>query len=759
MSASPGDAQPVFDLIAERARDICGGYGVSIYEYDGALMHLRAYAGISEDPAVRAIYEARYPMRPAREAIAGRVILDGRPIRIDDYDLDSETRRTSSDGTVNSAAAVPMMRGGTVIGALGIGNREKSGFSDSQVELLKTFAEQAVIAISSADTYRALETRTADLQESLEYQTATSDVLKVISRSTFDLQPVLDTVIEKAVQLCDAELGILAMRDGDLYRVEAAFGDSPDVRAAWLGRVTPIFRGSLTGRAALEGRFVHVADISADPEYNNLDANADAVAMSRLGTGLGMPLLRDGFVVGVNTVIRHRVEVFTARQIDLVSTFADQAVIAIENTRLLTEQQEALEQQTATAEVLQVINTSPGNLTPVFDTMLEKAMRLCGVASGLLAAWDGHHSRVVAVRGLPPALVDYMAARGPTSTPTPTVMSVLETKHPRQLPDMMAGEGYRTGHPDARAIVDLGGVRAVLFVPLVKDEAAVGYFAFNRQEARAFSDKEIALLENFAAQAVIAMENARLLTETREALEQQTATAEVLQVINASAGNLTPVFDVMLEKAMNLCGVSFGRLQRWDGEMIHNVAVRGLPPALAEWETTNKVRQAGPAALRVFETETSASILDVRQDEGYLAGHPSMRAFADLGGGRTCLLVPLLKDGAVLGYIHVFRQEVRAFSDKEIALLENFAAQAVIAMENARLLNEQREALEVQTATAEIMRAINASPGNLTPVFQLMVDRALQLCGASFGSMGKAEGDLCRPSRFPACPQSTPNFG
>ena len=321
-------------------------------------------------------------------------------------------------------------------------------------------------------------------------------------------------------------------------------------------------------------------------------------------------------------------------------------------------------------------------------------------------------------------------------------MSVLETKRPRQLPDMMAGEGYRTGHPDARAIVDLGGVRAVLFVPLVKDEAAVGYFAFNRQEARAFSDKEIALLENFAAQAVIAMENARLLTETREALEQQTAMAEVLQVINASAGNLTPVFDAMLEKAMDLCGVSFGRLQRWDGELIHNVAVRGLPPALAEWEANNQVRPAGPAALRIFETKRPLHILDVRQDEGYLAGHPSMRAFADFGGGRTCLLVPLLKDGAVLGYIHVFRQEVRAFSDKEIALLENFAAQAVIAMENARLLNEQREALEVQTATAEIMRAINASPGNLTPVFQLMVDRALQLCGASFGSMGKAEGDL-----------------
>ena len=193
MSASPGDAQPVFELIVERARDLCDAYGASVWEYDGTLIHLRASNGVSDDPAVKQAVEAIYPMVPSRERAIGRAILDRQIIRIDDYDADPELSPATRGITVKSTVLIPMLRAGRPIGGLGVGNRDRGGFSDRQIELMKTFAEQAVIAISSAETYRTLQTRTSDLQETLEYQTATSDVLKVISRSTFDLQPVVPT--------------------------------------------------------------------------------------------------------------------------------------------------------------------------------------------------------------------------------------------------------------------------------------------------------------------------------------------------------------------------------------------------------------------------------------------------------------------------------------------------------------------------------------------------------------------------------------
>ena len=363
----------------------------------------------------------------------------------------------------------------------------------------------------------------------------------------------------------------------------------------------------------------------------------------------------------------------------------------MENARLITEQRDALEQQTATAEVLQVINASPGDLTPVFDAMLEKAMRLCGAAFGSFYIYDGEQFNSAAQRGVPPAYAEFRSHNPPRPMPGSGFAHVLETRRTLQNLDLKADKLYLDGNPGVRAMVELGGIRTILAVPLCKDEAVLGLISVFRQEVRAFSEKQIALLENFAAQAVIAMENVRLITEQREALEQQTATAEVLRIINASPGDLAPVFDAMLEKAMRLCEAGFGSLYTYDGERFHSAAQRGVPPAYAAYRANNPpnaVPDSGP--LRVLETKRPHHVLDITADKLFLEGNPGARAMVELGGIRTILSVPLCKDDTVLGLITVFRQEVRAFSEKQVALLENFAAQAVIAMENARLLHELR---------------------------------------------------------------------
>jgi two-component system, NtrC family, sensor kinase len=447
---------------------------------------------------------------------------------------------------------------------------EAGGFSDSQIALLQTFAEQAVIAITSAETYRALQTRTSDLQETLEYQTATSDVLKVISRSTFDLQPVLDTLVETAARLCEADVANLVRREGELYRAVADFGYSPEY-AAWLRAVGP-YRPegrSVGSRAALERGVVHVHDVAADPNYPS-----GPIALGKQRTSLGVPLLREGETIGMIVLARQRVEPFTDRQIELVSTFADQAVIAIENTRLITEQREALEQQTATAEVLRVINASPDNLAPVFEAILDKAHSLCGIAAGSLFTYDGMNFRAVATRGLSEEQSALFRRPFP---PNIYLQQLIDGERLIHFPDVKSMSVIPDGEVARRTITSTD-FRTMLAVPLRKDGALTGSISGLRLQVRPFSESEIGLLENFAAQAVIAMENARLLNEQREALEQQTATAEVLQVINASPGNLAPVFDALLEKAIRLCSSAFGTLWTYDGQIMRPVATRGLTP-------------------------------------------------------------------------------------------------------------------------------------------------------------------------------------
>jgi len=366
-----------------------------VFRFDGSRIHFVASCGLPPD-LLQAMQHS-FPSPPDRRSTTTRAIQTREIVHIADVAADPEFALPAIVQTGwHTALAVPILQDGNPVGAITVVRREVAPFSQAQIDLLKTFADQAVIAIENVRLFNELNARTRALEESLEYQTATSDVLQVISRSTFDLQPVLETALETAARLCQADMGHVRRREGDVYPIAAIFTAEPAFESLLRGQGAIMVPGrdTVIGRAALDRRVVHLTDIAADPEY----AHPEMATLVR--TCLGVPFLREGEPVGAMTLARTRVEPFTERQIELVRTFADQAVIAIENTRLLTELRESLEQQNAIAEILQVINSSPANLGPVFDAILEKAHSLCGAALGSLQLYDGESFRAVAIRSL-----------------------------------------------------------------------------------------------------------------------------------------------------------------------------------------------------------------------------------------------------------------------------------------------------------------------------------------------------------------------
>ena len=506
----------------------------------------------------------------------------------------------------------------------------------------------------------------------------------------------------------------------------------------------PPFTGTALERLVAGEAVVEIADVANQPGYRNI---ATARAMQEAGLARSMvwvALRKEHALLGFVSVFRNEPHPFSAKQTALLQSFAAQAVIAMENARLINETREALEQQTATAEVLQVINASPGDLSPVFDAMLEKALRLCDAAFGNLWTYDGEVGRLAAMCGASPEYRAELMRAGPQKPePGNSLKRLVEGEPLVHIGDIAAEGAHHSGAAVRRMLANRAGARTVLWVPMRKDGALLGFFTIYRTEVRPFTDKQIALLENFAAQAVIAMENARLITEQREALEQQTATAEVLQVINASPGDLRT--GVRCDAGKGDAAVR-GRIRlavhlRWRALPLRSTArrSRGLR-RITEQKT--RPRRITVARRECFTRKRFVYALDVMQDELYLAGNANVRAMVELGGIRTSLAVPLLKDDTVLGFITIYRQEVRPFSDKQIALLENFAAQAVIAMENARLLGELQERtaalaernseygeqIEQQSATIDVLKVMSALTGDAQPVFDLIVRRARELC-------------------------------
>jgi GAF domain-containing protein len=711
ISTSPRDLQPVFATMLKSAVRICGAKFGNIYLWDGEAINSAASLNT---PAAFAEARGRMSFRPGPKNPIGQMITTKKVVHFPDMaaskayaDRDPVTVAAVELGGVRTLIVVPMLKENEVIGALALAHQEVRPFTEKQIALVTNFAAQAVIAIENA---RLLN----ELRQSLQQQTATADVLKIISRSTFDLQPVLDALVETAAKLCAADMASIATRDGEVYRVKANYA----LNTEWNTLVRTLSfrpgRDTVTGRTLLERQTVQIADITTDPEY----ALSAAASVGKIRTVIGVPLLREGDPIGVMQLARSRNEPFTERQIELIRTFADQAAIAIENARLLNELRqltadlsqrttdltEALEQQTATSEVLKVISSSPADLQPVFDTMLANATRLCEATHGHVWTFDGDQMYAVSVRG-DAAFVKWLRDHNPVRPiPGSAAERIVRGERVVHVADRRQEPAYRD-NKTFRGLVDTSGIRASLSVALRKGDTLLGMINVYRQDVRPFTANQIKLVEDFASQAVIAIENARLLNELRQSLEQQTATSQVLQVISSSPGNLKEVFATILENATRICEAKFGALYLNEGDGFRATAMHNAPPAYEEARAGIVHPPPSTTLWRAANTKQAVQIADVMLERGYIEGDPFNVSAVALGGYRSVFSVPMLHEDRLVGVITIFRQEVRPFTEEQISLVQSFAAQAVIAMENARLLNELRERTQqLETQSEEVVK-------------------------------------------------------
>jgi two-component system, NtrC family, sensor kinase len=610
ISRSAFDLDAVLDTVVASAVTLCRAeYGVIFRNYNDEYRWAASHGLLPEYDRI----ERNTRIRPGRGTLIGRVAVEGRTVLIPDAWSDPlyAAKDDARTGNVRSMVGVPLIREGAVTGAIGLARSSTQPYSEREIQLVTTFADQTVIAIENARLLGELRERTRDLEESLEYQTATSDLLQVISRSTFDLQPVLDTLVETAARLCQAEMALVSRREGEVYQIAANYGFPAEFESFLRSHPVVVDRGTMVGRVALDSKVVHVDDVAADLEYRL----PEAILLGNQRTALGVPLLREGQSVGVIVLARTRVEPFSEQQIELVRTFADQAVIAIENTRLLTELRESLEQQTATAEVLQVINSSPGDLEPVFDAMLEKALGLCGAAFGALWTYDGERVHAAAVHGAPPAFEEFLTRAPHEVGPDNAHGRLLRGEPVVHIADVAQDQAYRSGDPVRRNLVELAGGRTLLAVPLRKDGAFLGDFVIYRQEVRPFTDRQIALLQNFAAQAVIAIDNAQLLGEIRQRQAE-------LRVTFDNMGDGVAMFDSELHLAawnrnfqemLDLPDAFLAHRPSY-AEYFRYLAERGEYASADLEEELNRAVEDTERELRMERTRPDGRVIEVRRN-------------------------------------------------------------------------------------------------------------------------------------------------
>ena len=725
IASSPTDIEPVLDVVAANAARLCEANDAAISRFDGKEFQIAAKYG--PIPMTVVPFTRGNP--------TGRAVIDRTTIHVHDITAEFETEFPESRLIQQSTGArtvlcTPLLREGTPIGVISIRRTEIRPFSEKQIALLKTFADQAVIAIENVRLFKELQERNRDLSEALEQQTATSEILRVIASSPTDIQPVLDVVAENAARLCEASDSVISRFDGRMLQRVAKYGPIPVPEDIF----SPASRGHTGGRAVIDKQTVHVHDITAEfetefPESRLMQQSTGA------RTILATPLLWEDEAIGCITIRRTEVRPFSDKQIALLKTFADQAVIAIENVRLFKELEErnaelreALEHQTATAEVLGIISRSPTDVQPVLDAIVESAARVCGIDDVVLRLQVENTMTVRAHFG--PVAVGLVEL----SIDEPQYRWVRErgTLH---VPDARAAQN------DFPMLGVVGGWRTLLSVPLRQQGELIGTLNARRTEVRPFTPAQIKLLETFADQAVIAIENVRLFRELEarnrdltEALEQQTATSEILRVIASSPTDVQPVLDSIVESAARLCEADDAVICRIDGDLYKSVALLGSVPV----PMPVRVTRSTPVGRAIVERRTIHVHDLVAEIE---TEFPDSKGQQALSGTRTMLVTPLLREGVPIGAIVIRRKQVQPFSEKKIALLESFADQAVIAIENVRLFQELQartgelaRSVEELKALGEVGHAVSSTL-DLQTVLSTIVGRAVQLSGTDGGAI------------------------